>query len=124
MENKRYANIWLDLDEPKNHYLSNNVLTDGIVRWQQEQTPAHQAELEMYFDVLASAIVKYTRFKNIGLTRDEQIKELVQISFAKVNRFNPCKGKAFNYFTTVMINQLRQLYRKHKAIKDKEATHD
>ena len=33
------------------------------------------------------------------------------ICFEKINRFDPRKGKAFNYMTTCILNHFRQLYR-------------
>ncbi len=33
------------------------------------------------------------------------------ICFDKIDRFDPSKGKAFNYMTTCILNHYRQLYR-------------
>jgi hypothetical protein len=35
----------------------------------------------------------------------------VMICFEKIDRFDPRKGKAFNYMTTCILNHFRQLYR-------------
>jgi DNA-directed RNA polymerase specialized sigma subunit len=42
---------------------------------------------------------------------DDAIQEGVLICFEKIDRFDPRKGKAFNYMTTCILNHYRQLYR-------------
>jgi DNA-directed RNA polymerase specialized sigma24 family protein len=39
------------------------------------------------------------------------VQEGVMICFEKIDRFDPKKGKAFNYMTTCVLNHFRQLYR-------------
>tara|TARA_Y100000034_G_scaffold120495_1_gene163477 strand:+ start:2352 stop:2918 length:567 start_codon:yes stop_codon:yes gene_type:complete len=45
---------------------------------------------------------------------DDAIQEGVLICFEKIDRFDPDKGKAFNYLTTCVFNHFRQLYRSAK----------
>ena len=61
------------------------------------------------FYLLSENIVRYAHYELV----DEQdaIQEGVLISFEKIDRFDPSKGKAFNYMTTCIWNHYRQLYR-------------
>ena len=68
-----------------------------------------QDEITIAFYLLSENIVRYRKFNLID--PDDAIQEGVMICFEKVDRFNPEKGKAFNYMTTCIINHFRQLYR-------------
>jgi DNA-directed RNA polymerase specialized sigma24 family protein len=45
------------------------------------------------------------------IDQDDAVQEGVMICFEKIDRFDPKKGKAFNYMTTCILNHFRQLYR-------------
>lgn len=66
-------------------------------------------ELTVAFYLLSENIVRYRKFNLID--PDDAVQEGVLICFEKVDRFDPTKGKAFNYMTTCIINHFRQLYR-------------
>jgi DNA-directed RNA polymerase specialized sigma subunit len=68
-----------------------------------------KTELAMAFHTLSENIVRYAKFNLIDAA--DAIQEGVMICFEKVERFDPNKGKAFNYMTTCVINNLRQQYR-------------
>lgn len=68
-----------------------------------------QQELTVAFYLLSENIVYYRKFNLID--PDDAIQEGVMICFEKIDRFDPSKGKAFNYMTTCIINHFRQLYR-------------
>lgn len=68
-----------------------------------------QKDLTIAFYLLSENIVRYRKFNLID--PDDAIQEGVLICFEKVDRFDPSKGKAFNYMTTCIINHFRQLYR-------------
>lgn len=65
--------------------------------------------LAIAFFTLSENIVRYAKFQLIDI--DDAIQEGVMICFEKINRFDPRKGKAFNYMTTCILNHFRQLYR-------------
>ena len=71
-----------------------------------------QKQLAMAFLTLSENIVKYAKFNLIDM--DDAIQEGVMICFEKIDRFDPKKGKAFNYMTTCILNHIRQLYRTSK----------
>lgn len=68
-----------------------------------------QDELAIAFYTLSQNIVRYAKFNLID--QDDAVQEGVMICFEKIDRFDPKKGKAFNYMTTCVLNHFRQLYR-------------
>lgn len=68
-----------------------------------------QTQLAVAFLTLSENIVRYAKFNLIDM--DDAIQEGVMICFEKIDRFDPRKGKAFNYMTTCILNHYRQLYR-------------
>jgi DNA-directed RNA polymerase specialized sigma subunit len=68
-----------------------------------------QDDLAMAFYTLSQNIVRYAKFNLID--QDDAVQEGVMICFEKIDRFDPKKGKAFNYMTTCILNHFRQLYR-------------
>jgi DNA-directed RNA polymerase specialized sigma subunit len=68
-----------------------------------------QNELAEAFYTLSQNIVRYAKFNLID--QDDAVQEGVMICFEKIDRFDPQKGKAFNYMTTCILNHFRQLYR-------------
>lgn len=68
-----------------------------------------QEQLAFAFYVLSENIANYAKFNGIDI--DDAIQEGVLICFEKIDRFDPRKGKAFNYMTTCILNHFRQLYR-------------
>lgn len=69
----------------------------------------YQNQLAYAFYVLSENIANYAKFSGIDV--DDAIQEGVLICFEKIDRFDPRKGKAFNYMTTCILNHYRQLYR-------------
>ena len=68
-----------------------------------------QDDLATTFYTLSQNIVRYAKFNLID--QDDAVQEGVMICFEKIDRFDPKKGKAFNYMTTCILNHFRQLYR-------------
>ena len=68
-----------------------------------------QDQLAIAFYTLSENIVRYAKFNLID--QDDAVQEGVMICFEKIDRFDPDKGKAFNYMTTCILNHFRQLYR-------------
>jgi hypothetical protein len=68
-----------------------------------------QQALAIQFYILAESIV---RWRNFSLIDDEDaVQEGVLTCFEKLDRFDSSKGSAFNYLTTCVLNQFRQLWR-------------
>lgn len=75
----------------------------------EENHNSSKQKLAMAFFTLSENIVRYAKFQLID--SDDAIQEGVMICFDKIDRFDPRKGKAFNYMTTCILNHFRQLYR-------------
>ena len=76
----------------KNNYLNNSRFEEVIKNYL--QTPnEYERELVELLDVLITNIL---------------------MSFKTLKNFNPGNGSAFNYFTTVIVNNLKLLYTKNK----------
>jgi DNA-directed RNA polymerase specialized sigma subunit len=69
-------------------------------------------EMSICFYLLADNIIKAFNFKLID--RDDALQEGVVACFSKIGLFDPERGKAFNWFTTIILNHFRQLYRSAK----------
>jgi DNA-directed RNA polymerase specialized sigma subunit len=82
---------------------------EGVFRQTASTYQDSQDELAVAFYTLSENIVRYAKFNLID--QDDAIQEGVMICFEKIDRFDPKKGKAFNYMTTCILNHFRQLYR-------------
>lgn len=69
-------------------------------------------EVTICFYVLSENIIRAFNFKLID--KEDALQEGVLACFSKIHRFNPTRGKAFNWFTTIILNHYRQLYRSCK----------
>ena len=68
-----------------------------------------QDQLAYAFYILSENIANWAKFS--GIDMDDAVQEGVLICFEKIDRFDPRKGKAFNYMSTCILNHFRQLYR-------------
>lgn len=66
-------------------------------------------EITLCFYLLSDTILRAFNFKLID--KEDALQEGVLACLSKVQRFNPDRGKAFNWFTTIILNHYRQLYR-------------
>ena len=82
--------------------------------YQSAENEYKDAEIKLATDffLLAENLTRYFKFHLIE--PDDAIQEGVMICFEKIDRFNPIKGKAFNYMTTCCANHFRQLHRTSK----------
>jgi DNA-directed RNA polymerase specialized sigma subunit len=71
-----------------------------------------RVELAEAFYLLAKNIIRAFRFQLVD--KDDALQEGVLICFEKLHRFDPEKGRAFNFCTTIILNHFRQLYRTAK----------
>ncbi len=75
-----------------------------------------QSILAQAFYTLSNNIVRYAKFSHID--DDDAIQEGVLICFERSEKFDPQKGKAFNYMTTCILNHFRQLWRSARNYHD------
>lgn len=100
-KSKRNANKSKDSERLK---AKNRILRNAILSFEESQN-----SLATAFYTLSENIARYAKFSFID--PDDAIQEGVLICFEKIDRFDPSKGKAFNYMTTCILNHYRQLYR-------------
>lgn len=102
-------------------YLNNKVFEEIINRFSKAQKTAKkntkefkesEQELSAAFYILASNIIRAFKFQLVD--KDDALQEGVLICFAKLHRFRPELGRAFNFCTTIILNHYRQLYRTAK----------
>jgi len=91
-----------------NNYLAEYIPNNEPSKSQEEHRVA-QVELAKAFYTLSQNIVKYAKFSHID--EDDSVQEGVVICFERAEKFDPSKGKAFNYMTTCILNHFKQLYR-------------
>jgi len=90
------------------------------------QFEEYQQELTQAFYLLSDNLANYYINRYSGVDIDDATQEAVLICFEKIDRFDPRKGRAFNYMTTCIINHFRQIYRSNKnysELKKKYHTH-
>lgn len=104
-----------------NEYINNSIFEETIASFKLAEKNREiarleyeiaQTELARLFYLLGDNIIRAFKFQLID--RDDAVQEVVMICFQKLNCFTPELGRAFNYFTTVSLNHLRQLYRSSK----------
>lgn len=91
-------------------YLDNKEFERCIVAYrEQPDNKERQNALAVQFYLLATNIVKGFKFARVE--PEDAIQDCVMLCFAKIHRFDPSKGKAFNFCTTMIMNQCKQEYR-------------
>jgi DNA-directed RNA polymerase specialized sigma subunit len=103
----------------KNHYIDNAKFEEIILSYQQDPK-THEEELVSLFDVLIENIIESFKF---NVDPDDAKQECFTLVLKTVKNFKPRKGSAFNYFTTVIINNLKLLYTREKKYTKKIETY-
>ena len=105
----------------KIEYLNNHTFEAIIGRFKStkdnlgensEEFKVARTELAEAFYLLSKNIIRAFRFQLVD--KDDALQEGVLICFEKLHRFDPDKGRAFNFCTTIILNHYRQLYRTAK----------
>ncbi len=99
----------------KNHYIDNERFEEIILLYQQDPE-THQEDLVSLFDLLISNIIDSFKFK---VDPDDAKQECFALVLKTVKNFKPKKGTAFNYFTTIIVNNMKLLYTRDKKYKQK-----
>jgi DNA-directed RNA polymerase specialized sigma subunit len=94
----------------KNHYIDNDRFEEIILSYQKDPEK-YEEELVSLFDVLIQNIIESFKFK---VDPDDAKQECFTLVLKTVRNFKPRKGSAFNYFTTIIINNLKLLYTREK----------
>ena len=99
----------------KNHYIDNDRFEEIILLYQQDPE-TYQDDLVSLFDLLITNIIDSFLFK---VDPDDAKQECFALVLKTVKNFKPRKGTAFNYFTTIIVNNMKLLYTRDKKYKQK-----
>ena len=94
----------------KNHYINNEEFERIIISYQADPE-THEDKLVSMFDLLITNIIESFRFK---VDPDDAKQECFALVLKTVKNFKPRKGTAFNYFTTIIVNNLKLMYTREK----------
>ncbi len=97
------------------HYIDNEKFEE-LIRLYKKEPQSYEAELFELFDLLISNILVGFSFK---LDEDDAKQECFLLILKTLKNFDPDRGNAFNYFTTVILNNLKLLYTKDKKYAEK-----
>jgi DNA-directed RNA polymerase specialized sigma subunit len=98
-----------------NHYIDNKRFEEIILLYQQDPE-TYEDDLVSLFDLLITNIIESFRFK---VDPDDAKQECFALVLKTVKNFKPRKGTAFNYFTTIIVNNLKLLYTRNKKYNQK-----
>jgi len=94
----------------KVYYIDNKRFEEVIPLYLANSTE-HVDELMGLFDLLITNIIESFKF---NIDKDDAKQECFLLILKTFKNFQPDKGSAFNYFTTVIVNNLRLLFTKNK----------
>lgn len=98
-----------------NNYIDNERFEEIILLYQKDPE-THQDNLVSLFDLLITNIIESFRFK---VDPDDAKQECFALVLKTVKNFKPRKGTAFNYFTTIVVNNLKLMYTRNKKYNQK-----
>jgi DNA-directed RNA polymerase specialized sigma subunit len=99
----------------KAHYLNNKEFEATIKNYLENPTK-YESELVTKLDLLISNIIFTFKFK---IDPDDAKQECFMLAFKILKNFDKDRGSAFNYFTTVFVNNLKLMYTKNKKYREK-----
>lgn len=99
----------------KKNYIDNKRFEEVILLYN-EDPRTHEEELIKLFDILISNIIEGFKF---AVDKEDAKQDCYFLIFKTLKNFKGSKGTAFNYFTTVIINNLKLIYTKNKKYKER-----
>lgn len=99
----------------KKHYIDNKKFEETIFNYL-ENPSKYEDELTTQLDLLITSILISFKFK---VDFDDAKQECFVLSLKVLKNFTREKGSAFNYFTTVIVNNLKLIYTKNKKYQEK-----
>jgi DNA-directed RNA polymerase specialized sigma subunit len=92
------------------HYIDNEKF-ETLIKLYKQNPQEHEEQLFELFDILITNIIKGFSFK---VDEEDAKQECFLLILKTLKNFNPEMGNAFNYFTTIILNNLKLLYTKNK----------
>jgi len=103
------------MKKKQNHYLDNKRFEE-VIHGYLDDPEKYEEELVGLLDILITNILMSFKFK---VDFDDAKQECFMLVFKTLKNFKPKSGSAFNYFTTVIVNNLKLLYTKNKKYNKK-----
>jgi DNA-directed RNA polymerase specialized sigma subunit len=97
------------------HYIDNKRFEE-LIKLYKKSPEVYENDLFEMFDTLISNIITGFSFK---LEEEDAKQECFLLILKTLKNFNPEMGNAFNYFTTIILNNLKLLYTKNKKYNQK-----
>jgi DNA-directed RNA polymerase specialized sigma subunit len=101
-----------------NNYIDNKEFEQTILLYQSDPD-LYEDKLVSLFDLLITNIIESCKFK---VDPNDAKQECFTLLLKTVKNFKPKKGTAFNYFTTVVVNNLKLMYTREKKYQQKIET--
>lgn len=98
----------------KKNYISNSEFERLITGY--NLSGLYETEVFTSFDLLFTNIFDSYKF---NIDKDDAKQDCMLLLLRTVKKFTPDKGKAFNYFTTIILNNLRLNYTKNQKYQEK-----
>lgn len=97
------------------NYIDNKRFEE-LIQIYKKGSRIEEDELFQMFDILITNILNGFRF---DLDKEDAKQECFYLILKVLNNFDKENGKAFNYFSTIILNNLRLLYTKNKKYNKK-----
>ena len=97
------------------HYIDNKRFEELIVLYLEDRK-TYEEELFAMFDLLISNVMGAFNF---DVDPEDAKQDCFVLILKTLQNFNPEKGSAFNFFTTVIVNNLKLVYTKDKKYAEK-----
>lgn len=98
------------------NYIDNKKFEELIRVYFTDDRLKVQDELFEYFDKIIDGVMSKFNFK---IDKEEAKQECYYLILRILKNFDPKNGAAFNYFTTVIVNNMRLIYTKNKKYLEK-----
>lgn len=99
----------------KNYYINNEELEQIILLYQGDPKK-YEEDLISLFGILIKNIIDSFKFQ---IDPNDAKQECFALVLKTVPKFKPDKGRAFNYFTTIILNHMKLMWRKEKKYQEK-----
>jgi DNA-directed RNA polymerase specialized sigma24 family protein len=100
----------------KKVYYIDNKRFEKIIPLYLSTPDEYEDELMGLFDLLITNIIESFKF---NIDKEDAKQECFLLVLKTLKNFDTSKGSAFNYFTTVIVNNLKLLYTKNKKYEQK-----
>jgi DNA-directed RNA polymerase specialized sigma subunit len=99
----------------KSHYINNKEL-ESLINLYKDDQEKYGNELFGMFDILITNIMDSFGFE---VEKDDAKQDCFLLILKTLRNFDTTKGSAFNFFTTIIVNNLKLVYSKNKKYAEK-----